>query len=65
MRPVDGSLVHLDFLEVLMDEPIEVTVPLEFEGKPVGIDKGRPVSAYYQRTTCDMPSGRYSKLYHG
>ncbi len=40
MRPVDGGLVHLDFLEVLMDEPIEVTVPLEFEGKPVGIDKG-------------------------
>ena len=40
MRPADGSLVHLDFLEVLMDEPIEVTVAIEFEGKPVGIDKG-------------------------
>ena len=40
IRPVDGSLVHLDFLEVFMDESIEVTVPIEFEGKPVGIDKG-------------------------
>lgn len=39
-RALDGSLVHLDFLEVFMDESIEVTVPIEFEGKPVGIDKG-------------------------
>ncbi len=40
IRALDGSLVHLDFLEVFMDESIEVTVPIEFEGKPVGIDKG-------------------------
>jgi large subunit ribosomal protein L25 len=39
IRPVDGSLVHLDFQEVMMDEAIEVTVPLEFVGKPVGLDK--------------------------
>ncbi len=40
LRPVDGSLVHLDFLEILMDELIEVTVPIEYEGDPVGVDKG-------------------------
>lgn len=40
VRPVDGSLVHLDFQEVFMDERIEVTVQVEFEGKPIGIDKG-------------------------
>jgi large subunit ribosomal protein L25 len=40
IRPWDGTLVHLDFLEVFMDESIEVTVPLEFQGKPVGLDKG-------------------------
>jgi large subunit ribosomal protein L25 len=39
-RPWDGTLVHLDFLEVFMDETIQVTVPLEFEGKPLGLDKG-------------------------
>ncbi len=39
-NPLDGSLIHLDFLEVFMDESIEVTVPIEFDGKPVGIDKG-------------------------
>jgi len=40
MRPWDGDLVHLDFVEVFMDEAIEVTVPLEYEGKPTGLDKG-------------------------
>jgi large subunit ribosomal protein L25 len=40
IRPWDGSVVHLDFIEVFMDEAIEVTVPLEFEGKPIGLDKG-------------------------
>lgn len=38
--PLDGSLVHLDFLQVYMDEAIEVTVPIEFVGKPIGVDKG-------------------------
>lgn len=38
-RAWDGTLVHLDFLEVFMDESIEVTVPLEFEGKPIGVEK--------------------------
>lgn len=39
IRPVDGDLVHLDFLEVLMDQLIEVTVPIVFQGKPVGVEK--------------------------
>jgi large subunit ribosomal protein L25 len=50
MRPVDGSLVHLDFLEILMDEPIEVTVAIEFQGKPVGLDKG----GLFQPTTREL-----------
>ena len=54
IRPLDGSLVHLDFLEVFMDESIEVTVPIEFEGKPVGIDKGGifQASARELRVSC-------------
>lgn len=39
-RPWEGTVVHLDFVEVFMDEAIEVTVPLEYEGKPIGLDKG-------------------------
>jgi large subunit ribosomal protein L25 len=38
--PLDGSLVHLDFLQVYMDEAIEVTVQVEFVGKPIGVEKG-------------------------
>jgi large subunit ribosomal protein L25 len=40
VNPFKGVLVHLDFLEVFMDEAIEVTVPLEFTGKPSGLDQG-------------------------
>ncbi len=40
VRPVDGEIIHLDFLEILMTEPIEVMVPIRFDGKPVGLDKG-------------------------
>ncbi len=40
VRPLDGSLIHVDFLEVFMDEAIQVNVPLEFHGKSVGVDKG-------------------------
>jgi len=40
VRPVDGSILHLDFLEILADQAIEVTVPLEFHGTPVGVEIG-------------------------
>lgn len=40
INPVDGALVHLDFVEVFMDVAIEVTVPLEFQGRPEGVEKG-------------------------
>lgn len=38
--PVDGRLVHLDFVEIFMDESVEVPVPVEFDGKPVGVELG-------------------------
>lgn len=40
IRPVDSSLLHLDFVQVFMDEPIEVEVRLEFVGKAIGVEKG-------------------------
>ncbi|MEW6351128.1 MAG: 50S ribosomal protein L25 [Thermodesulfobacteriota bacterium] len=40
VRPVDGSLVHMDFQEISMTEPIVVTIPVHFDGKPVGVDRG-------------------------
>jgi large subunit ribosomal protein L25 len=40
INPIDGAIVHLDFIEVFMDVAIEVTVPLDFQGKPEGVEKG-------------------------
>jgi large subunit ribosomal protein L25 len=40
INPVDSSFVHMDFLEVFMDEAIQVSVPLEFTGKCVGVELG-------------------------
>lgn len=39
-NPLDGSAIHLDFLEVFMDEAVEVTIPVEFTGKSVGVERG-------------------------
>lgn len=40
IRPVDDALIHVDFQAVVMDEKMEVVVPLHFEGTPIGLDKG-------------------------
>lgn len=40
INPTDGRILHVDFHEVLMDESVAVTVPVEFEGKPIGVEKG-------------------------
>jgi len=45
VNPVNGALVHLDFIQVFMDVVIEVSVPLEFVGKPAGVDKGGSLQA--------------------
>ncbi len=40
VKPIDGALVHLDFIEIFMDETIEVGISLTFTGKPVGVEQG-------------------------
>jgi large subunit ribosomal protein L25 len=40
VRPLDGEVLHLDFIEVFEDVEVDVTVPLVFNGKPEGLDKG-------------------------
>lgn len=39
-HPVTGRISHLDFYAIRIGVPIEVEVPLKFEGKAIGIDKG-------------------------
>ena len=60
IRPVDSSLVHLDFIQVFMDEPIEVEVPIEFVGKAIGVENGGmfQTAAKEMRVSClpaDIP----------
>ncbi|BDG03649.1 50S ribosomal protein L25/general stress protein Ctc [Anaeromyxobacter oryzae] len=38
--PVTRRLLHADFLEVKMDEPVRVTVPVVTTGKAVGVTEG-------------------------
>ncbi|MBC7358606.1 MAG: 50S ribosomal protein L25/general stress protein Ctc [Desulfacinum sp.] len=39
-HPYKRKVVHVDFHEVPLDEPIAVDVPLELTGEPVGLEKG-------------------------
>ncbi len=38
--PVDGHILHVDFLEVRMDQDVVVNVPVVLIGKPVGVTDG-------------------------
>ncbi|HOK39671.1 MAG TPA: 50S ribosomal protein L25 [bacterium] len=35
-----GKLLHLDFLEVLMDEKLKLNVPIKFTGESIGVKNG-------------------------
>ena len=37
LEPVKGSLLHADFYEVALDKKLEVEVPIELLGTPVGV----------------------------
>jgi len=38
--PVDGHMLHADFLEVRMDQEVVVNVPVILVGKPIGVTEG-------------------------
>jgi large subunit ribosomal protein L25 len=40
LHPLARSLEHIDFVEVKLDHPVDVEVPLVATGKPVGVAKG-------------------------
>jgi len=39
-NPVDDSLVHTDFMEVSLEEPITLNVPIKYTGVSQGVDLG-------------------------
>ena len=38
--PLDGAMLHCDFLEVRMDKDVVVNVPVVLIGKPIGVAEG-------------------------
>lgn len=47
--PITGEIRHIDFYQPRLDRPIEVTVPLEFEGEPSAVkDLGGTFVKYLQ-----------------
>src|ERR687886_1986520 len=42
--PLRGTLSHVDFLEVRLDQPIHATVPVHLVGEPVGANEGGVLS---------------------
>jgi large subunit ribosomal protein L25 len=40
LHPIKRELEHVDFIEVKLDKPVDVEVPLFAIGKPVGVVKG-------------------------
>jgi large subunit ribosomal protein L25 len=38
--PLDGRMLHCDFLEVRMDKDVVVNVPVVLTGKPIGVAEG-------------------------
>jgi large subunit ribosomal protein L25 len=39
-HPVTDNILHIDFLQVLADKPVTISVPIKPEGTPVGVLKG-------------------------
>lgn len=38
--PIQGGIIHADFITVSMDKPVEVSLPIELTGEPAGVKTG-------------------------
>jgi large subunit ribosomal protein L25 len=48
LHPVERSLEHVDFVEVKLDRPVDVEVPLVTTGKAAGVAKGGVLRIVYR-----------------
>ena len=39
-HPVEGTVLHVDFLEVKKGQKLTMTIPVQFEGNPAGVKEG-------------------------
>ncbi len=48
-HPVSRQLLHADFVQIHLDQPVDVEVPLELSGKPVGVVKGGTLRQVFRK----------------
>lgn len=48
-HPVTRELLHADFIQIKLDEPVEVEVPFETTGRPAGVVLGGVLSQVYRK----------------
>jgi large subunit ribosomal protein L25 len=48
-HPVSREILHADFVQIALDEPVDVQIPLEVIGKPVGVVKGGVLRQVFRR----------------
>ncbi|HWP08130.1 MAG TPA: 50S ribosomal protein L25 [Polyangiaceae bacterium] len=48
-HPVSREILHADFVQIALDEPVDVQIPLEMIGKPVGVVKGGVLRQVFRR----------------
>jgi large subunit ribosomal protein L25 len=48
-HPVSRQLLHADFVQIHLDQPVDVEVPLELPGKPVGVIKGGTLRQVFRK----------------
>ncbi|HTQ07071.1 MAG TPA: 50S ribosomal protein L25 [Polyangiaceae bacterium] len=48
-HPVSRAILHADFVQIALDEPVDVQVPLETTGKAVGVVKGGILRQVFRR----------------
>jgi large subunit ribosomal protein L25 len=48
-HPVSRALLHADFVQISLEEPVDVQIPLETTGKSVGVVKGGVLRQVFRR----------------
>jgi len=57
-RPVDHSVVHIDFLQVSMERVVQVEVPIHLVGNPVGVVNGGVVDQHLRTVMIESLPGQ-------
>ena len=66
LDPVKGKLIHVDFLEIAMDQLLELTVNIEIVGEPIGVKLDGGHHGYrHAGHRGRMPASRHSGIDQG